>query len=93
VIAARKLGPIVAVACAPTINCQMRAGETPCRVLRPKSYRTEPQREMPTLAMKEFEPQLAFELLNVLSECRLGEVKPLRRSSDVQRLGYFDEVP
>jgi hypothetical protein len=48
---------------------------------------------MPTLAMKEFEPQLAFELLNVLSECRLGDVKPLRPSSDVQRLGYFDEVP
>jgi hypothetical protein len=48
---------------------------------------------MTTLAMKEFDPQLALELLNVLSECRLGEVKPLRRSSDVQRLGYFDEVP
>jgi hypothetical protein len=37
--------------------------------------------------------ELIRELLNVLSECRLGEVKPLRRSSDVQRLGYFDEVP
>ena len=71
-------------------------GQRSCRlllVLGPKSYRTAPQREMTTLAMKEFDPQLALELLNVLSECRLGEVKPLRRSSDVQRLGYFDEVP
>src|SRR5271169_2140026 len=30
----------VAVACDPTIDCQMR--EAPCRVLGPKSYRTEP---------------------------------------------------
>lgn len=51
------------------------------------------QTEMTALAMKEFDPQLALELLNVLSECRLADVKPLRCSSDVQRPGYFDEVP
>jgi hypothetical protein len=43
--------------------------------------------------MKEFDPQLALELLNVLSKCGLGDVKPLRRSSDVQTPGHFDEVP
>jgi hypothetical protein len=32
-------------------------------------------------------------LLNVLDKCGLGDVKPLRLSSDVQRPGYFDEVP
>jgi hypothetical protein len=37
--------------------------------------------------------ELIRELLNVLSKCGLGDVKPFRRSSDVQRLGYFDEVP
>jgi hypothetical protein len=51
------------------------------------------QTEMTTLAMKEFDPQLALELLNVLSKCRLSDVKPLRHSSDVQRPDYFDEVP
>jgi hypothetical protein len=51
------------------------------------------QTEMTALAMKEFDAQLALELLNVLSECRLGDVKTLRCPSDVQRPGYFDEVP
>jgi hypothetical protein len=51
------------------------------------------QTETTALAMKEFDPQLALELLNVLSKCRLGDVKTLRCSSDVQRPGYFDEVP
>jgi hypothetical protein len=51
------------------------------------------QTEMTALAMKQFDPQLSLELLNVLSECRLGDVQPLRCSSDVQRPGYFDEVP
>jgi hypothetical protein len=51
------------------------------------------QTEMTALAMEEFDPQLALELLNVLRKCRLGDVKKLRCSSDVQRSGYFDEVP
>jgi hypothetical protein len=51
------------------------------------------QMEMTALAMKEFDPQLAFELVNVLSQCRLGDVQPLRCSSDMQGPGYFDEVP
>jgi hypothetical protein len=51
------------------------------------------QTEMTALAMKEFDPQLALQLLNVLSKGRLGDVKTLRCSSDVQRPGYFDEVP
>jgi hypothetical protein len=51
------------------------------------------QTEMTALAMKEFDPQRALELLNVLTKCRLSDVKTLRCSSDVQRPGYFDEVP
>jgi hypothetical protein len=51
------------------------------------------QTEMTALAMKQFDPQLALELLNVLSKCRLGDVKTLCCSSDVQGPGYFDEVP
>jgi hypothetical protein len=43
-IAARKPGPIVAIACAPTIDCRMREGEVPCRALKSKSYRTKPRR-------------------------------------------------
>jgi hypothetical protein len=37
--------------------------------------------------------ELIRELLHVLSKCGLGDVKPLRRSSGVQRPSYFDEVP
>jgi hypothetical protein len=51
------------------------------------------QVEMTALAMKERDPQLSLQLLNVLSKRRLGDVKPLGRSSDVQRPGYLDEVP
>jgi hypothetical protein len=37
--------------------------------------------------------ELIRELLNILSKCGLSDVKLLRRSSDVQRPGYFDDVP
>jgi hypothetical protein len=61
----------------------------------------EPNNEFPHLAacgsldglLRMVELPNVLGLLNVLGKCGLGDVKPLRLSSDVQRPAYFDEVP
>src|SRR5258708_15904997 len=44
------------------------------------------QTEMTALTMKEFDPQLALELLNLLSKASLRDLNPLPCSSAVQSL-------
>ena len=98
-IAVRNLGPIAAVACNPHNRLTDARGkdalQSAQRQILPHrgpvcAFQRGPTTGMIILVTRDnaLSRELIRELLNILSKCRLGDVKPLRRSSDVQRPGY-----
>ena len=43
-------------------------------------------------AVKELDPQLFFELADLMAERRLAQIQPLGSAAEVQRLGQRDDV-